>query len=132
LSPQRIQSAFEPRRSARECGGYVLPGQPGQEKKIYIYIDDVSTPHQLYLSLGGTDDDFSAKTRTNDLNTRIAFVAELAGQKLIELRVEDTISNEMTLLVHGARNLNFLGRRRGGRSSVSLIEKHVNSTDVGG
>jgi hypothetical protein len=49
------------------------------------------------LALGGTDTDLSAHVGGTDLDTGVALHTESAGQKLVQLSLENTISNELSL-----------------------------------
>jgi len=50
------------------------------------------------LSAGGTDDDLSAEGGGAHLDTRVAILAELAGQELVQFGLEDAILDELPLL----------------------------------
>lgn len=54
---------------------------------------------------GGTDDDLSAHGGHADLKTSEASLGELTAEKLVELGVENTIGNELALLVGEERHL---------------------------
>jgi len=58
------------------------------------------------LGTGGTDDNLSAVGSGADLNTSVAILSKLTGEKLVELRVEDAVSDELPLGGHlGASGL---------------------------
>jgi len=48
--------------------------------------------------LGGVDDDLSAGWGGTDLEARVALLGELAGEQLVQLSLEDTVSDELALL----------------------------------
>lgn len=47
------------------------------------------------LGAGGTDDDFGALGGDTDLDARVALLGEAAGQELVQLGVENTISDKL-------------------------------------
>mmetsp|Transcript_67951 Transcript_67951/g.109509 ORF Transcript_67951/g.109509 Transcript_67951/m.109509 type:complete len:217 (-) Transcript_67951:74-724(-) len=49
-------------------------------------------------SAGGTDDDLRADRRDSDLDAGVAVLAQCAGQELVQLSIENTISHELALL----------------------------------
>ena len=78
------------------------------------------------LGAGGTDDDLSAVGGSTDLNTCVAILGELASEKLVELRVEDAVSDELPLGGHlGASGLHIgcIMYFNEGWASVATIRK---------
>jgi hypothetical protein len=60
------------------------------------------------LGLGATDTDFSGDTGGSNLNTGVTFFSEGSGEELVELGVENSVSNELSLdgdLLWGHRKL---------------------------
>lgn len=50
------------------------------------------------LGTGGSDDDLSALRGDTHLNTRVTILSELTGEELVQLGVEDSVSDELSLL----------------------------------
>ena len=62
--------------------------------------DTLSLLAKNVLGTGGTDDDLSTVGSGTDLNTGVAILGKLTSKKLVELRVEDAISDELPLGGH--------------------------------
>ena len=62
--------------------------------------DTLSLLAKNVLGTGGTDDDLSTVGSGTDLNTGVAILGKLTSEKLVELRVEDAISDELPLCGH--------------------------------
>ena len=62
--------------------------------------DTLSLLAENVLGTGGTDDDLSAVGSGTDLNTGVAILGKLTSEKLVELRVEDAVSDELPLGGH--------------------------------
>jgi len=60
------------------------------------------------LGLGGADDDLSASGGDTNLDTGVTLSSELALEELVELSVENTVSDELREKVEGRRGVSWL------------------------
>jgi len=62
-------------------------------------LDAASLLSKNVLSSGGLDDDLGLVGGSSDLNTRVTILSELLREESVQLCVEDTVGNELVLLV---------------------------------
>lgn len=59
------------------------------------FTDATSLLSQNVLGLGGHDDDLCAGGSDADLNAGVAILGQLTSQELVQLSLEDSVSNEL-------------------------------------
>merc|ERR1719333_616007 len=68
------------------------------------FSDSSSLFSENILGSGGHDDDLGSGWSHTDLNTGVTILGQLPGEELVELSLEDTILNKLSLLGHLCRH----------------------------